>query len=84
MTVRRDDDVLWLEGPCPVEEAETVVSHLASGVTTVDLRGCGRLHSAVVQALIAYAPQLRGAANDAFIRDFLEPALKRPGGLGQP
>ncbi|MCR5874533.1 hypothetical protein LRS10_10350 [Phenylobacterium sp. J426] len=62
MTVRREGDVVWLEGACRVEEAETVVGLLGAGMRTVDLSRCQALHAAVAQVLLAFRPALRGGA----------------------
>ena len=52
MTVRRDGDVIRLEGDCPVEDAEMLVGLLEGGVgRTMDLSQCGSAHSAIIQSL---------------------------------
>lgn len=81
MTVRREGDVVWLEGACRVEEAETVVGLLGAGMRTVDLSRCQALHAAVAQVLLAFRPALRGAPEDLFLREHLLPALTEGGGL---
>ncbi|MCR5881120.1 hypothetical protein [Phenylobacterium sp. J367] len=75
MTVRREDNIAWLEGVCRVEEAEVLAGHLGAGAGVVDLSRCQGLHAAVVQVLLAWRPQLRGAPDEAFLRDHLLPAL---------
>lgn len=78
MSVRRDGPIVRLEGDCPVEEAEALVGLLQSGdVEAVDLSGCGRLHAAVAQALLAFAAPLRGPPVEPFLRDHLFLALSR-------
>lgn len=75
MTVRRDEDIAWLEGACRVEEAEQLVGLLGAGVLTVDVSRCQGLHAAVAQVLLAWRPDLRGTPEDPFLRDHLLPAL---------
>jgi hypothetical protein len=76
MTVRLDWDVIRLEGPCRVEEAERLAALLGEAVRTVDLAACEGLHAAVAQALLAFGPPLVGQPADPFLRDRLGPALE--------
>jgi hypothetical protein len=85
MTVRVDDDgAIRLEGACRVEEAETLTALLRAGRGPVDLSACESLHAAVVQALLAFAPALRGAPSNGFLRDHLVPALAAAANAGSP
>lgn len=73
MTVKRDDHgVIVLEGECVVEDAETLLEHLqgqpAGHAATVDWSACTRVHTAVLQVLMAAAPTMRGACGDAFVQ----------------
>jgi hypothetical protein len=43
----------------------------------VVLDSCGHLHGAVAQVLLVLGPRLRGRPSDAFVRDWLVPALRR-------
>lgn len=75
MTIRSENGVIHLEDICPVEEAETLVSALErDAAAVVDLSNCRQLHSAVVQVLIVFAPELRGEPEDLFLRSHLTPA----------
>ncbi|RAK57547.1 hypothetical protein [Phenylobacterium deserti] len=76
MTVRLDGEIVRLEGPCRVEEAETLVALLQAGERGVDLSRCQSVHGAVVQVLVAFAPRLVGEPDDQFLRDLLLPALR--------
>ncbi|CAN7619032.1 hypothetical protein LJR164_004598 [Phenylobacterium sp. LjRoot164] len=77
MSVRLDEDVIRLEGDCPVDDAEPLAALLdASPGRPVDVTGCGRLHSAVAQALLHLGPVLQGEAAHPFTRDHLIPALR--------
>jgi hypothetical protein len=69
MTVRRDDDgVIVLDGECPVEDAEALLQLLqAQPEGPVDWSACTRLHTAVLQVLMAAAPPMRGECGDALV-----------------
>lgn len=75
MMVRCEGDTVWLEGACHVEEAEVLAGRLAAGVAQVDLSRCSGLHGAVAQVLLAWRPALKGAPKDAFLNEYLLPAL---------
>jgi hypothetical protein len=70
MTVRLDNEgVIILAGECPVEDAETLLEHLqARRAGPVDWSGCTRLHTAVLQVLMAAKPKLVGECGDEFVR----------------
>ncbi len=76
MSVRLDGNVIILEGPCRVEDAEPLLGWLqADRGRVVDLAGAEHLHAAVLQVLMALRPAMRGTAEDAFLRDWITPAL---------
>ncbi|MGU3493686.1 hypothetical protein ACLBXM_06545 [Xanthobacteraceae bacterium A53D] len=76
MTVICHDTHVGLEGACRVEDAEPLTALLQREPRPiVDLSSCTAIHSAIVQVLLAFRPELRGAPADAFIRDMLLPAL---------
>ena len=76
MSVRLDGNVIILEGPCRVEDAEPLLGWLqADRGRTVDLAGAEHLHAAVLQVLIALRPTIRGTVTDPFLRDWIIPAL---------
>ncbi len=76
MSVRLDGNVIVLEGPCRVEDAEPLLGFLQTDRgRIVDLAGAEHLHGAVLQVLMALNPALRGSAKDPFIRDWIVPAL---------
>ena len=76
MSVRLDGNVIILEGPCRVEDAEPLLAWLqANRGRIVDLAGAEHLHAAVLQVLMALRPAIRGEAKDAFLRDWITPAL---------
>ena len=69
MTIRRGDDgVIVLDGECPVEDAETLLQLLqAQPKGPVDWSACTRVHTAVLQVLMAAAAPVRGECGDAFV-----------------
>ncbi|MFC1456986.1 hypothetical protein ACETIH_09705 [Microvirga arabica] len=76
MSVRLDGNVIILEGSCRVEDAEPLLGWLqADRGRMVDLAGAEHLHAAVLQVLMALRPSMRGMAGDAFLRDWIAPAL---------
>lgn len=76
MSVRLDGNVIILEGQCRVEDAEPLLGWLqADRGRTVDLTDAEHLHAAVLQVLMALQPAVRGTARDAFLRDWIIPAL---------
>lgn len=76
MTVLLEDTLIRLQGPCGVEEAETLTSLLQSQPdAVVDVSACTALHGAVLQVMLAFGPSIIGEPNDAFLRDHLLPAL---------
>jgi hypothetical protein len=76
MSVRLDGEIIRLEGRCHVEDAEPLVALLqADGTRPVDLAASDALHTAVIQVLLAFRPRLLGDSSDAFVRDWIVPAL---------
>lgn len=81
MSVGRDGGVIRLAGDAPVEDAEPLAALLAAAPgIAVDWSQAGRLHTAVVQVLLAFAPKMLGEPADAFSRRWLAPLLARSGG----
>ncbi len=77
MSVRRDGSVVYLEGDCPVQDAEALAAFLEERAgMTVDLSQCRQLHTALVQALLRFRPSVQGAPDSAFVRDTIIPALR--------
>ena len=76
MSVRLEDNVIFLEGPCRVEDAEPLLGWLqADRSRVVDMTEAEHLHTAVLQILMALAPPIRGAGKNSFIRDWISPWL---------
>ena len=76
MTVIRDGDVVRLVGLCRVEDAEPLTA-LLQGVSdsSLDLSACEGLHAAVLQAILAFRPEIVGSPENLFLRDRLLPAI---------
>lgn len=79
MTVRVDDGVIVLAGPCPVEDAEPLLRALQDGAAAIDLTAATRLHTAIVQLLLAARPSIVAMPAEPFLRDLLLPALIEDG-----
>ncbi len=68
MSVRIADGVIWLDGRCLVEDAETLLLAIQQdSEAPVDIAGVQRLHLAVLQVLLVLKPKLRGTASNAFL-----------------
>ncbi len=78
MSIRREGDILWLEGDCGVEDAEGLASALEGEVLRVNLSKCRQIHSAVVQALLSFRPVLEGTPDNDFLTRFVLPSLLGP------
>jgi len=80
MSVHLEGDVIVLEGPCRVEDAEPLLSLLQAGPgRTVDLTRTEHLHAAVLQILMALRPNIRGAGKDTFLQAWIAPVLAAAG-----
>jgi hypothetical protein len=80
VSVRRDESgTIWLEGPCPVEDAEPLLQMLqATPAAAVDWTRCDHLHTAVVQVILAAEPSLLGECGELWIRAWLEASPSPP------
>ncbi len=73
MTVRFEAGVVFLEGECPVDEAETLLEILqANPGVPVDWTGCRHAHTALLQVLMAARAVTQGEPEDAFLRTWGE------------
>jgi hypothetical protein len=73
VSVRRDDSgKVFLEGRCPVEDAEQLLQMLQSNPgASCDLTLCNHLHTAVVQVILAARPPLIGPCGDAWVEQWI-------------
>lgn len=71
-----DGDIVFLEGRCTAEDAETLLCTLQDHPgSAVDLSGVRRMHMAVVQIVLALAPTLRGVPADPFLARNIFPQI---------
>ena len=76
MSVSLEDNVIRIAGRCGVEEAEPFLVLLqAAPGRVVDLSRADRLHTALLQIIMALRPPLLGECGDAFLRDWILPRL---------
>jgi len=76
MSVTLEGKTVVLRGSCGVEEAERLVSLLEETPgRIVDLDACTSLHAALLQALVAYSPSVRGTLRDPFLSEWIMPLL---------
>ncbi|BAK66068.1 hypothetical protein SLG_13930 [Sphingobium sp. SYK-6] len=78
MSVHIADDVIRLEGACPVEEAETLLIALQQVPgRSVDISALASAHLAVIQVLFATRPNLVGSCANGFLETFVLPELRK-------
>jgi hypothetical protein len=84
MSVRlRDDGVIALEGHGGLEDAESLLLLLSRAPgASVDWGDCAGVHAAVLQVLMVSAASLIGTPKNTYLRDIVEPALRRYGERG--
>ena len=84
MTVRRgDNDMIVLDGVCPVEDAEPLLQMLQTMPTAeVDWRPCRLLHTAVLQLVLASGRAAIGPCGDVWVAQWLVPKLPQNGAGG--
>ncbi|WP_119679340.1 hypothetical protein [Indioceanicola profundi] len=76
MTVRWENEVIYLEESCAVEEAETLLELLLTNPgAPVDWSGCRHIHTSLLQVLMAVRPPVQGVPRDAFLEHWIGPAL---------
>ncbi len=76
MTIRVKGGVIYLEGSCPVEDAEPLLVALQAAATPIiDVARLERAHLAIAQLLIAAKPKIVGKPEPAFVREKLMPVI---------
>lgn len=76
MSVRLSGGAVRLEGDCPVEDAEALLTLLQeNSAATIHINDCGRLHMAVMQVLLAARRPIQGTPGNGFVREWLLPQL---------
>ena len=78
MTVRHVSGVIFLEGDCGVEEAEPLLQALAGAPEAViDWTACARLHTAVLQVILAAKAPVIGRCGDTWLDRWASRLLRR-------
>lgn len=67
MSIRLEGDRILLEGDCFIEDAESLVSLLYTLGRTVDVSQCRVMHTALLQAMLAFRPRVAGQMGDEVI-----------------
>ena len=76
MSVKLDGEIIRLEGRCHVEDAEPLLILLQDDpARRLDLSHAESLHTAVIQIMMAFRPQLIGESADIFVRDWIIPRV---------
>lgn len=76
MSVAMQDGAIAVGGDCGVEEAETLLRLLLEHpLAPVDLAGAGRLHTALVQVLLATRRSVQGALPASFLGTWVLPQV---------
>jgi hypothetical protein len=73
--IRRTGETIWLEGPCPVEDAEALLQAVQEGGAVADWSGCTLLHAACLQVLLAALLPVRGVPKNPALARWLAPCL---------
>jgi hypothetical protein len=77
---RRDSGTVILDGECPVEDAEALLQLLQTMPGAVlDWTQCRRLHTAVLQVVLASGSVPVGPCGDAWVAQWLAPKLSQKG-----
>jgi hypothetical protein len=84
MTIRRDDDMVLLEGICAVEDAELLMQEFLAGATLIDWGGCTHLHTACLQVILAARVPISGTPANPALARWLAPILDLPTAHARP
>jgi hypothetical protein len=78
MSVVAETERICLVADCGIEDAEVLLSVLNDGRgRPVDVSAARHLHAAIVQILIAHEATLTGTPDDAFLAQWVLPAIKK-------
>jgi hypothetical protein len=75
MTIRRADNVIFLEEICAVEDADTLLAEIQSGAAMFDWTGCTFLHTACLQLILASSLPMRGTPEDPALARWAAPLV---------
>jgi hypothetical protein len=73
--IERAGDTIMLRGPCPVEDAETLLTMLQDGAAGIDWSGCTLLHTACLQVLLAAGVPVTGTPAEAGLAKWVKEGL---------
>jgi hypothetical protein len=77
MTVSLGESAVTLSGPCGIDEVEVLVGYLESRPDLpVDVGAATMIHTALVQALMVFRPNITGSPMSSFIAQAILPGLK--------
>ena len=77
MPLRLHEQTATLTGTVTVDDAETFTSWLRSTTApSVDLSDCTHLHTAVFQAILAFAPTVTAGPTEPFLARYVLPMLR--------
>lgn len=80
MSVVLNGNAIALIGDCGVAEAEELLSLVQSNPQlVVDVSASGMVHTALWQVLLTFLPEVSGEPDDAFVREWIMPALAARG-----
>ena len=76
MPIQYQEDCVVLQGTCGIRELEDLQAFFQLHENpVVSFEGCQHLHTALLQLLLTYRPQIRGNAESAFIARWIVPLL---------
>jgi len=75
MTIRRGEDVIFLEAACTVEDADALLAEVQAGAAIFDWSGCTFLHTACLQLVLAAGLPVRGAPADTALARWAAPLV---------
>jgi hypothetical protein len=75
MTIRRGDDVIFLEQACTVEDADALLAEIQAGAALFDWTSCSFLHTACLQLILAAGLPVRGKPADAALARWVAPLV---------
>lgn len=75
MTIRRENDVIFLEEICSVEDSEVLLQEIQAGATSMDWSRCTYLHTGCLQLMMAAGLPVSGVPADAALSRWVAPMV---------